>query len=123
MPGIGIVIYRTCYRVAAQESTRESPFFLLYGRDARQPVEEALDCPTSAYVVDIDDYKTELIQGLTSAWMTAAECIKSAQVRQKTAYDHGAKTMDYRVGDRVMVHIPMYPLGRQLSVLKDSLSR
>ena len=100
------------YRVAAQESTRESPFFLLYGRDARQPIEEALDCPTSAYVVDIDDYKTELVQGLTSAWMTAAECIKSAQVRQKTAYDRGAKTMNYRVGDRVMVHMPHVSTGK-----------
>ena len=52
------------YRVTAQESTRESPFFLLYGRDARQPIEEALDCPTTAYMVDLDDYKSELTRGL-----------------------------------------------------------
>ena len=64
-------------------------------------LEEALDCPSSAYVVDIDDYKTEL-----------AECIKSAQVRQKTAYDRGAKTMNYRVGDRVMVHMPHVSTGK-----------
>lgn len=30
------------YRVSAQESTRESPFFLLYGRDARVPTETVL---------------------------------------------------------------------------------
>ena len=51
------------YRVTAQESTRESP---LYGRDARQLLEEALDCPTSAYMIDLDDYKLELVQGLAS---------------------------------------------------------
>ena len=100
------------YRVTAQESTRESPFFLLYGRDARQPVEEALNCPTSVYMVDLDDYKSELVQGLTSAWKTAAECIKSAQKRQKTIYDRGAKAMDYRIGDRVMVHMPHEATGK-----------
>ena len=100
------------YRVTAQESTKESPFFLLYGRDARQPVEEALDCPTTAYMVDLDDYKSELVQGLTSAWKTAAECIKSAQKHQKTVYDRSAKTMDYRVGDRVMVHMPHESTGK-----------
>ena len=100
------------YRVTAQESTRESPFFLLYGRDARQPLEEALDCPTSAYMVDLDDYKSELVQGLTSAWDTAAECIKSAQNHQKSVYDRSAKTMKYRVGDRVMVHMPHEATGK-----------
>ena len=107
------------YRVTAQESTRESPFFLLFGRDARQPLEEALDCPTSAYMVDLDDYKSELVQGLTSAWDTAAECIKSAQSHQKSVYDRTAKTVNYRVGDRVMVHMP---LGRLLSLPDPTLA-
>ena len=70
------------YRVTAQESTRESPFFLLYGRDARQPVE------------------------------TVTECIKSAQKHQKSMYDRSAKTMDYRVGDRVIVHMPHEATGK-----------
>ena len=106
------------YRVTAQESTRESPFFLLYGRDARQPMKEALTCPTSAYMVDLDDYKSELVQGLTSAWETAAECIKSAQKHQKSVYDRSAKTMDYRVGDRVMVHMPHEATGKMAKLAR-----
>ena len=66
-------------------------------------MEEALTCPTSVYVVDVDDYKSELVQALTSAWETAAECIKSAQAHQKAVYDRGAKAMEYKVGDRVLV--------------------
>ena len=100
------------YRVTAQESTRESPFFLLYGRDARQPVEEALECPNAAYLIDLDDYKSELVQGLSSAWKTAAECIESAQKHQKTVYDRKAKTVGYRVGDRVLVHMPHESTGK-----------
>ena len=100
------------YRVTAQGSTKESPFFLLYGRDARQPMEEALACPTSVYVVDVDDYKSELVRGLTSAWETAAECIKAAQDHQKAVYDRGAKEMDYKVGDRVLVYMPHESTGK-----------
>lgn len=43
------------YRVAVQESTQESPFFLLYGRDLRTPTETALSQPRTPYQVDISD--------------------------------------------------------------------
>ena len=56
---LSYVLY--AYRVSAQESTRESPFFLMFGRDPRQPTEEALSCPTNPYMVDLDDYKSELV--------------------------------------------------------------
>ncbi len=62
---LSYVLY--AYRVSVQESTRESPFFLLYGRDPTFPVLEALSRKRSPYVVDLDDYKTELVAGLSSA--------------------------------------------------------
>lgn len=79
------------YWVSAQESVRESPFYLLYRRDPRQPINEALSCLTTPYVVDIDDYKSELVHGLSDAWKTAEQCIKTAQSCQKIAYDRSAK--------------------------------
>lgn len=53
------------YQASLQESTRESPFFLLYGRDPTLPTEAALNSPVFRSYVDTDDYKTELTQGLT----------------------------------------------------------
>ena len=50
------------YRVSPQESTRESPFFLLYGRDPQLPTEAALTQPKTRYQVDLDDYKTDAIR-------------------------------------------------------------
>ena len=55
------------YRVSAQESTREAPFFLLYGRDARIPTETVLSHVRSPYAVDLDDYKEDLVCDLSLA--------------------------------------------------------
>ena len=60
---IPYVLY--AYRTSVQESTKESPFFLLYGRDARLPTEAALTQPCTCYQVDIDDFnKTDLFRSL-----------------------------------------------------------
>lgn len=47
------------YRTMMQESTQESPFYLLYGRDARIPTETGLSMPTPVYELDAEDYRTE----------------------------------------------------------------
>ena len=41
------------YRSSVQGSTKESPFFLLYGRDLRLPTETALSETVSPYLVDL----------------------------------------------------------------------
>ena len=94
------------YRVSAQESTKESPFFLLYGRDPALPTLDALSRERTPYMVDLDDYKTELTTGLASAWKLAQENIVEAQQRQKITYDKSAKEPTLTVGQRVMVHMP-----------------
>ena len=40
-----------------------------------------------------------------------SECIDSAQKYQKTVYNRHAKTVNHRVGDRVMVHMPHKATG------------
>lgn len=67
------------YRVLAQESTKESPFFLTYGRDARIPTETVLAHARSL----LEDYKEDL---LSLAWELAAKNIQKAQMNQKRSY-------------------------------------
>ena len=90
----------------------ESPFYLLYGRDARIPSESVLSQTVSPYLVDSADYRHELTDSLTTAWMLATEFIKGAQKQQKQAYDKGAKEHKFKVGDRVMIHMPAAVSGK-----------
>ena len=94
------------YRVSLQESTKESPFFLLYGRDPRVPTSTVLTYQRSPCAVDIDDYKSELMVNLSRAWTLAQDNIKVAQRHQKTQYDKKTCDVNLKVGDRVMVLMP-----------------
>lgn len=94
------------YRASAQESTKESPFFMMYGRDPRIPTETILTYERSPYAVDVEDYKTDLCSGLSSAWSLARENLEKAQVAQKKYYDQSAMPTNVKPGDRVMVYMP-----------------
>ena len=61
------------YTVSAQESTKESPFYLLYGRDPQISTKTALSHSTSSSNVDPDDYEVELMATLTNALKLAKE--------------------------------------------------
>ena len=99
------------YRVKPHDSTGESPFFLLYRRYARLPTETALSIPRTPYQVDTQDYRTSLMEGLTTAWKNARLKINSAQQRYKTQYDKRSKTCQYQVGDRVFICMPIEQQG------------
>ena len=61
------------YRVKIHRSTQESPFFRIYGRDARLPTETALAGPTSAAQLDVDDNKVDTLLGFSTAWESSAK--------------------------------------------------
>ena len=106
------------YRATLQESTKESPFYLLYGRDPRLPSECALAVPTTPYMVDLQDYRTELTTSLSDAWLAAQEHITRAQAKQKQQYDKHTKESPVKVGDRVMVHMPGSVKGKAWKLVR-----
>ena len=90
----------------------------MYGHDSRSPSEEALSQASTPYMVDVDDYKMELVTGLTGAWKLAGEHIKEAQQRQKRQYDKRSKELDLKVGDQVMVYMPQEKKGKSRKVAR-----
>ena len=91
------------YRTTLQTSTGESPFYLLYGRDAK--VLYALDfyVPRPPAVVTESEYGRELFQELKRIRKIARQHIKKAQSSQEEQYDKHSKEPMIKVGDLVML--------------------
>ena len=100
------------YRSSIQESTKESPFFLLYGRDPHLPTEEASSPPQTRQVLDIDDYRSELTTGFSEAWKLAQDNVRNAQQKQKRQHDRRAKEPKFCKGERVFAYMPAAKRGK-----------
>ena len=93
------------YRASVQESIKESPFYLLYGRDPRLPTTLEVDA-LSREEIHVDSYKKEMSTKLIEAWELAKVANRRAQDRQKTQYDRQTKPSQFSVGDRDFVYMP-----------------
>jgi len=78
------------YNTAKQASTEFTPFFLLYGREARLPIDISLGTTRQTYYYDSDDYAVELREILKQSYHIAKHNIQRAQERQKQNYDRAA---------------------------------
>jgi len=92
------------YNCTKHESTGFSPYFLMFGREPRLPVDVALGLDRhgdnnrshSAYVAD-------LRRRLHEAFKLASKAATEAQHRQKTRYDMKSRGATLQPGDRVLV--------------------
>ena len=94
------------YRASIQESTMESPYFLLHGRDPRLPSALDMDPPLTRSEVCLDSYKEQLVSSITEAWDLAKEQVKKAQQAQKRYHDRRSKEPGFKRGERVFVYMP-----------------
>ena len=79
------------YCASPQESTGESPFFLMYGRDPALPTADMVSHPDGRTEVDLDNYKAEMTAHIATAWQAARDHIQIAQSKQKQNYDKHKK--------------------------------
>ena len=100
------------YRSGLLQSTGESPFYLLYGRDPRLQTDKVLNVPVDQRNIDLRDYKEEMTHRFSTAWQLAQAEISKAQGRQKKFHDKGAKQPILKVGDRVFVCNPSKKQGK-----------
>ena len=100
------------YRCSKQASTRESPFFMLYGRDPMLPTPEALSKPVDRCYMDVDDYCSQLVQNLSESWERARKSIQKAQKLQKKYHDKRVRMPTFTEGCRVFVYMPAARSGK-----------
>ena len=101
------------YRTTPQVSTGESPFYLLYGRDAK--LSTALDfyTPKGKSLTIESEYGRELFQEMKRIRDVVKQRIKKSQKAQKDQYDKHVKESKIRTGDLVMLKVePTFKLDR-----------
>ena len=97
------------HRTSVQESTQDSPFHLLYGRDPCLPTEAV---PATRYRFEIGSYQEELVTYQQEVWEIARSQVKRAQKRQQRNYDKTAKCVPLRKGDQVFLYVPSAKQGK-----------
>lgn len=94
------------YNVSIQNATNQSPFFLVYGREATLPLDAGLQ-PALQLGVD----SAERVARLQEAREKVAVLIREEQARQKRIYDGKHRHVEYSVGDLVLVFFPRRKVG------------
>ena len=106
------------YRTSVHDSTKASPFSLLYGRNPRLPTTATLDAPVDRITLDLESYHSEVASRLSAAWDTARAAISKAQKHQKHHHDKRANDPKVSIGDSVFVYFPSKKSGRAYKFAK-----
>ena len=93
------------YRTTPQTSTGESPFYLLYGQDAKVPSTLDFYIPRPPAVTIESEYGRELFQELKAIRELARQHIKRTQISQKEQYEKRSKEPIIKVSDLVMLKV------------------
>lgn len=91
------------YNATRHETTHFSPFYLMFGRHPRLPVDLVLNVPQEEEEQTQAQYVQDLRQRLQSAYELATAQARKAQQHQKDNYDKKVKGSAVQVGDRVLV--------------------
>lgn len=86
------------YRTSVNDSTKFTPFFLLYGRDPVLPMDTLLR-PKLKYMGD--EYVPTMLQRLHLAYTEAKQNLASARERNKQRVANKAEMIDFQPGDPV----------------------
>jgi len=99
------------YRTSVQESTGATPFSLMFGREARLPIDVMFGPPPGEELTSSSQYAFLLRQRLESAYHRVRTQLALHQRRQTTLYDRKAAGHSYSVGDHVWLHCPAITRG------------
>jgi len=102
------------YRTSVHESTGYTPFYLLFGRDARIPADIVFGAPPDDHLRadTLPEFVDAQQQRLREAYELAREDLKGSAQRRKHHYDLRTKARTYSVGSWVWCLDPRRRAGR-----------
>ncbi|CAF1408498.1 unnamed protein product [Rotaria sordida] len=104
-------------RTAVNETTGETPAFMMFGRDPRGPLDLLIEGtiegpqPTTNEHVQIKEYKKNLMNNLRYAYKIIKEHSEIEKLKQKEKYDRHTNQREYTEGDLVWVATPTAQIG------------
>ena len=103
------------YNCTKHESTQVSPFFLMFGRHPRLPIDIILGIEPNENYPNQSVYIDQLKKRLKQAYEVAASQMDKAQIQQKKNYDKKDRGAIVQVGDRVLVKIVKFEGKHKIS--------
>jgi hypothetical protein len=100
------------YRSSVHDSTKRSPFEVLYGRSPRLPLDVSLKLPSVAKSRNVAEYVSTLGRNVSEVWEYAKASLDKSRARMKTQYDRSHKASSFEVGSLVLIHIPRRYKGK-----------
>ncbi len=110
------------YNTSVHPTTGEMPFFLMFGRQVRMPVEIMYGTPTPQ-LSTVPQYVADLHTQLEAAYRRVRDQMGCKLDRQKEFYDRKAHGDPYEPGDLVWLHSPAVLRGQSKNYIVLGLGR
>ena len=99
------------YNTSVHSSTGYTPFYLMFGREARLPIDLMYGTGNNKDM-PITEYANQLKKGLEDAYSCAREKLGASHERQKEHYDKRIHGQPFTDGDLVWLHSTVIPPGQ-----------
>ena len=98
------------YNTSVQQTTGYTPFYVMYGRQARIPADLMFQSDTPEELLH-HGYASLLKNSLEYAYSRVRDRMETKQEHQKQLYDREVHGKPYEIGDMVSLHSPVVPRG------------
>jgi transposase InsO family protein len=103
------------YNCIRHNSTNQSPYFLMFGRQPKLPIDLAFGLITEKERKPHTIYIQEIRERLVQAYKLASEASIKAQTKQKEGYDLRTRGAIIESGDRILVRIVAFDNKHKIS--------
>ena len=102
----------------AREAIGDNPFYVLYGREPRLPIDvKLLPSESESLSSSVFEHRKRIVEKVELAQNIAKENIQRSQQKMKDYYDQEAKMPVFEVGQRVWVYTPKTKKGLSKKLL------
>lgn len=110
------------HRTSILEAIGDSPFYVLYGREPRLPVDVKYLPPVDDDVTaSVFEHRKRIVENIELAQNLARENLQRAQQKMKDYYDQNTKEPVFELGQRVWVYTPRTKKGLSRKLLHNWL--